>query len=181
MNIPNGLTLLRVLLVPFFIISLVYHYYVYALLIFLLASLTDGLDGLIARVSNQRTKLGSYLDPMADKLLLISAFIILAYLKFIPVWVTIVVVSRDAILVLGALLLHLAQMNFNILPTLMGKSTTLMQFLCVLAFLSFIVFNKETSTLAPMLLFTVGLTIVSGLHYLYRWIRLVNGERSDLV
>jgi len=181
MNIPNGLSLLRILLVPFFIISLVYHYYIYALLIFLLASLTDGLDGLIARVFNQRTKLGSLLDPMADKFLLIAAFITLAYLKFIPVWVTIIVVSRDAILVLGSLLLHLAQMNFNFLPTLMGKSTTLMQLLCIFVFLFFIVFNKEISALAPVLLLTVGLTIISGLHYLYRWIRLMNGERSDLV
>jgi cardiolipin synthase len=174
MNLPNVLTLLRILMIPFFINFLVYHYYGYALLTFLVAGLTDGLDGLIARISNQRTRLGSYLDPMADKLLLTAAFITLAYLKFIPVWVTIVVVSRDAILLFGTLLLHLTQMNFNIAPTLMGKSTTLMQLLCILAFLFFIVFKRDTSGLSPLLLLTMGLTILSGLHYLYRGVRVMN-------
>ncbi|HEX9757637.1 MAG TPA: CDP-diacylglycerol--glycerol-3-phosphate 3-phosphatidyltransferase [Nitrospiria bacterium] len=181
MNVPNGLTLFRILLIPFFINFLVYHYYLYALLIFLLASLTDGLDGFIARVSNQRTKLGSYLDPMADKLLLTAAFITLAYLKFIPVWITIVVVSRDAILLLGTLLLHLTQMNINMLPTLMGKSTTLFQLVCILAILFFVVFQKDTSNLSPLLFLTVGLTIISGLQYLFRWVRLMNHEGTQFV
>ncbi len=181
MNIPNGLTLFRILLIPFFIISLVYQHFAVALMIFLLASLTDGLDGFIARVSNQRTRLGSYLDPMADKLLLIAAFMTLTYLKFIPVWITIIIVSRDAILLFGTVLLHLTQINMNILPTLMGKATTLIQLITILALLFFIVLQKDTARLEPLLLITVVLTILTGLHYLYRWVRLMNQEKTETV
>src|SRR6184192_3297137 len=101
MNLPNSLTILRILLIPVFIGFLLYERYEYSLAVLLLAGLTDGLDGTIARVANQRTRLGAFLDPLADKLLLTSGFVTLSSIHLIPSWVTIVVVSRDAMLLLG--------------------------------------------------------------------------------
>src|SRR5262249_32596998 len=101
MNIPNSLTILRILLIPVYIGLLVYAEYDYALLVLLLAGMTDALDGTIARVANQRTRLGAFLDPLADKLLLTSGFLTLSSIHLIPTWVTILVVSRDLMLLLG--------------------------------------------------------------------------------
>ncbi len=127
MNVPNSLTTLRILLIPVFIGFLVYDRYDYALAVLLLAGITDGLDGTIARVANQRTKLGTYLDPLADKLLLTSGFITLSALHLIPLWIAILVVSRDLILMTGALLISLTESSLDISPTLLGKGTTLFQ------------------------------------------------------
>src|SRR5262245_37622333 len=96
MNIPNSLTLLRILLIPVYIGLLVYEQFNFALLVLLIAGATDALDGTIARAANQRTRLGAFLDPLADKLLLTSGFVTLSSIHLIPSWVTIVVVSRDA-------------------------------------------------------------------------------------
>ena len=166
MNLPNLLTILRILLIPVFINLLIYGLYPSALGIFLLASFTDSLDGIIARASNQRTTLGTYLDPMADKLLLIAAFIALSVLQFIPVWVSVIVVSRDLILVLGTLVLHLAQTQFIIAPTLLGKTTTFLQLMYIILILSLVVLNKPTDLQQPLVLGMLLLTITSGLHYI---------------
>jgi len=178
MNLPNILTILRILLIPVFINLLIYHYYGWALTIFLTAALTDSLDGLIARVSNQRTRLGTYLDPMADKLLLTASFLALAILQIIPVWSAVIVVSRDLILILGALILHLTQAQIEILPTSLGKSTTALQLIYVTLVLVTAVVQGNTVTLFPVLVGTVGLTILSGLHYIYRGIRHLNSEQA---
>ena len=176
MNLPNILTILRILLVPVFINLLIYGLYPSALGIFLLASFTDGLDGIIARTANQRTTLGTYLDPMADKLLLTTAFIALSVLQFIPVWVSVIVVSRDIILVLGALVLHLAQTQFIVAPTPLGKATTFLQLLYVILILSLIVLNKHTNLEQPLVFALLLLTVASGLHYIYRGIRPLNNH-----
>jgi cardiolipin synthase (CMP-forming) len=176
MNLPNLLTILRILLIPVFINLLIYGLYPFALGVFLFASFTDGLDGLIARAANQRTTLGTYLDPMADKLLLTAAFIALSVFKFVPVWVSVIVVSRDLILVLGALVLHLAQAQFTIAPTLLGKATTLIQVLYIIMVLSLVVLNKSMDLKEPLLFGMLLLTITSGLHYIYRGIRPLNSH-----
>jgi cardiolipin synthase len=178
MNLPNILTILRILLIPVFINLLIYHYHGWALAIFLTAALTDSLDGLIARVANQRTRLGTYLDPMADKLLLTASFLALAILQIIPVWSAVIVVSRDLILILGALILHLTQTQMEILPTSLGKSTTALQLIYVTLVLVTAVIQGNTVTLFPVLVGTVGLTILSGLHYIYRGIRHLNSEQA---
>src|SRR5207248_8273760 len=121
MNLPNSLTILRILLVPLFVGFLLYDRYDYSLGVLLLAGLTDGLDGTIARVANQRTKLGAILDPLADKLLLTSGFITLSALHLVPLWVVILVVSRDVILLAGALLSRFAESSVDMAPTLIGK------------------------------------------------------------
>ncbi len=104
MNIPNAITLFRVILIPFFINLMIYGYYREALLVFMVAGITDALDGLIARLTRKKTELGAFLDPLADKLLILSAFVTLVLLGKLPVWLVIIVVSRDAILALGSLI-----------------------------------------------------------------------------
>ena len=178
MNLPNLLTIFRILIIPVFINLLIYGYHAWALTVFLVAGLTDGLDGLIARVSNQRTKLGTYLDPMADKLLLTASFLTLAILQAIPVWSAVIVVSRDVILILGALILHLTQTSQEISPTFLGKSTTAAQLVYVVLVLLTIVTEGSTASLIPVLVITIALTIFSGLHYIYRGIRSLNSEHA---
>lgn len=176
MSLPNLLTILRILLIPVFINFLLYNQYLFALTIFIVAGLTDSLDGFIARMSNQRTRLGAYLDPMADKFLLMAAFVALSILKIVPLWITIIVVSRDLILLLGALILHLTQIDFPLSPTLMGKATTVFQIICV-GFLVFLAFLQEdVRVVNPLVWATLCLTVVSGLHYLYRFVRVINGQ-----
>ncbi len=176
MNLPNLLTILRILFIPVLVNCLVYGYYAYGLLIFLLAGLTDSLDGIIARTANQRTPLGTYLDPMADKLLLNACFVTLSVLHLIPGWIAITVVSRDLILIVGTLILHLTQISFNITPTWLGKSTTVIQLFYIIMVLFWVIFQKDMSILAPFLFLTAAVTILSGLHYILRGIRLVNAH-----
>lgn len=178
MNVPNFLTMLRILLVPIFINLLIYGYYLSALTIFLLAGLTDSLDGFIARISNKKTTLGTYLDPMADKLLLAAGFITLTKLHFIPVWLTIIILSRDIILIIGTLIVHMIQVDFNISPTIIGKCTTLVQLIYIISILIFIVTKSASYFLYPLLIITTILTISSGLHYIYRGIIYMNSKEG---
>src|SRR5919206_3628925 len=108
MGLANWLTVLRILLIPVFITLLVYRQRGPALAVFLAAALTDLLDGYIARRRGSQTRLGAFLDPVADKLLLTSAFVTLTWLKVIPFWIAAVVVSRDVVLSLGVLVIHVA-------------------------------------------------------------------------
>ncbi|HSG04939.1 MAG TPA: CDP-alcohol phosphatidyltransferase family protein [Nitrospiria bacterium] len=181
MNLPNLITILRIIFIPFFIDFMIYGYYDWALAVFLVAGLTDSLDGLVARLSNQRTRLGAYLDPAADKLLLTAGFVTLAVLKFIPFWVAVVVVSRDVILVLGSLILHLIQGNQEISPTIWGKGTTAIQIVYVGLVLFFSVLSIDTFLMLPLLVLMVGITVFSGFHYIYRGIRNMNSRHLKTV
>ena len=178
MNLPNIITIVRILLIPVFINLLIYGYQGWALTVFLAASLTDSLDGLIARWADQRTRLGAFLDPLADKLLLTASFLALAILKVIPIWIAVVVVSRDLILILGALILHMTQARQEISPTFLGKSTTVVQLIYVTLILVMAAVQGPRVSLFPILVATIGLTILSGLHYIYRGIRHLNSEQS---
>jgi len=150
MNLPNALTVLRILLIPFFIGFLTYGHYMWALWTILIAGVTDILDGVIARMANQRTKLGAYLDPG---------------------WVAIMVVSRDLIIVAGTLLLHMTQTPIEVAPTALGKGTTLAQLSYLVLALVLIAFQKDVHQLMPLLALMLTLTVISGLHYVYRGIR----------
>ena len=101
LNLPNTLTLIRILTVPIFLECLAYHLYWEALVVFAIGGITDFFDGLTARWLNQQTALGAYLDPVADKLLVISSFIMLGLIDGIPMWLTVVVVVRDILIVVG--------------------------------------------------------------------------------
>lgn len=168
MNIPNSLTLLRILLVPCYIGLLVYGRFDQALLVLIVAGITDALDGAIARITNQHTKLGAVLDPLADKLLLTSGFITLSIIHLIPSWVTILVVSRDVILMLGTAVAHVTDSRVDITPTFLGKGTTLLQLSYVVLVIFLSSHQVDLAILFPLLLGMVSFTLLSGLHYLYR-------------
>jgi len=177
MNLPNSLTILRILLIPVFIGFLLYERYEYSLAVLLLAGLTDGLDGTIARVANQRTRLGAYLDPLADKLLLTSGFVTLSVLHLVPSWIAIVVVSRDMMLMTGTLLARLTESHLDISPTLLGKGTTLVQFSYLILVVVLTSRQMDLRLIQPLLYLMVCVTVMSGFHYLYRGVtHLSTGE-----
>ena len=167
MSWPNLFTFLRFLLTPILIILILNNYFSLATIIFLIAGITDAIDGFLARYLHQTTKLGACLDPIADKLLLCSSFVLLAWYQFIPSWLAVIVLCRDAFILLGALLLFLFNIEFEIKPSLLGKATTLVQIITVLA----VLINIQV-TLLPILLsilfgITLILTVASGLQYAY--------------
>jgi len=166
-NIPNLLTVLRILVTPLFVICLIRDLHGYALLVFVFAGVSDGLDGLIARMFNQRSELGAVLDPIADKLLLTAAYISLGILKDIPGWLAVVVISRDVLILTGIAVLTFADISFDIRPSLISKWTTVFQILTIAVTLLEMEFaGAETVTLALGWV-TAGMTVISGLHYTY--------------
>lgn len=171
MNIPNSLTILRILLIPFYIGLLIYGKYDQALIVLIVAGLTDALDGAIARVKNQYTRLGAVLDPLADKLLLTSGFITLSMIHLIPLWVTILVVSRDVILLLGTAVAHFTDVRIDLTPTFLGKGTTFLQLSYVVMVIFLSSRHIDLTLVLPLLVGMVAFTLLSGLHYLYRGIR----------
>jgi len=165
MNLPNYITLLRIVLIPFFINFMIYGYDREAFIVFVVACITDALDGLIARLTNTQTKLGAFLDPMADKLLIISAFVTLVLLGMLPVWLVIIVVSRDVILLLGSIALYFTGHDFVAKPSFIGKATTLLQFVTVTLSLVLRNFGTEMGLMAILQWGTAGFTLFSGIQY----------------
>jgi cardiolipin synthase len=172
MGLPNWLTMLRILLIPVFVTLLVYRRAGLALLVFCLASLTDMLDGYIARSQGRQTRLGAFLDPMADKLLLTSGFVTLTWLKVIPFWITAVVVSRDVVLSIGVLVIHVAGGTVHPAPTWIGKMSTVFQMLTVLAAMAAVYFQLLPPFVTTLLAWvTAAFTITSGLQYIIRGLK----------
>jgi len=167
MSLPNALTLIRILLIPVFVIFLISKSFQNALITFVIAGITDGLDGFIAKIWHQRTELGSYLDPIADKLLLASAFITLAILRIIPSWLTVIVMSRDILIALGFWVLTMTNHKPTLKPRYTSKITTVFQILTVTwALISVLQWRAEF--LFPIFLrLTAFFTILSGVHYIY--------------
>ncbi len=176
MNIPNILTIIRILSVPVFVICLLYDRFWVALLIFVGAGITDGLDGLIARAYHQRTTTGAYLDPIADKLLLATAFIVLAILGNIPVWLTVIVIAKDFIVALGVLILFLTSRRVEVKPVLIGKTTTFFQIVTI-AWALLAPYSLFFNNLLPYLIWlTAALTCVAGLQYIYVGVNYLKGK-----
>ena len=173
-NLANNLTVLRILLTPVFIGSLIYYspersFFIYiSIAAFLTACVTDGLDGLIARRLNQKTTLGSYIDPLADKFLLLSAFSALSFMPNLPVsiripaWVTIIIITRDLLILLGSILIFLTTGRLKAEPLFIGKLTTVFQMMALLASL----IAAPDFIRHALFLAAVGLTAVSGLFYI---------------
>jgi len=174
MNLPNFLTLTRILLVPFFVIAVVYRHFTYAIGIFFVAGVTDGLDGLLARSLKQKTRLGAILDPLADKLLLMSGYITLGTLHLVPFWLPVVVVSRDVIIALGMLVIVIFGYNYEIRPRLISKATTVFQIVTVLAVLCSQYCSFLSHHLLGLYAVTVVFTVVSGLYYIYLGMKILN-------
>lgn len=172
LGFPNQLTILRMICAPVFVVLTVDGHLHAAVVVFILAALTDAFDGLIARYYKQRTVLGAVLDPLADKILLGSAFVALSFAAAVPVhipkWLTIVVLSRDAIIVVSALAIAFVSNRKGFSPTRLGKVSTAAQMSCVgLAFAANLV-SIPKHILAIVFAATGVLTVGSGLHYLYR-------------
>ncbi|MGQ9695969.1 MAG: CDP-alcohol phosphatidyltransferase family protein [Thermodesulfobacteriota bacterium] len=175
-NLPNFLSLARILLIPILIILLINGAFGGALLIFILAALTDAADGMLARLMHQRTIIGSYLDPIADKLLSGSSYICLAILGFIPGWLAVLVISRDVIILGGLLILFITSRIPKIQPTFASKITTFLQLLTIV-----LVLFAQIASFAPLLLkvfiwATGAFTIYSGLQYVKKGIEIIGQE-----
>jgi cardiolipin synthase len=173
-TIPNLITLFRIILTPLFIIFLIQGNYCKALLVFIIAGVSDLADGLIARTWQQKSRLGSYLDPLADKILMAASFVTLSIYHQIPSWLTVVVLSRDVALALGVLIFRLADIPLVVRPSLAGKWTTTFQLTTV----GFVLLSKIV-TLPSLLLLalfwvTGALTSISGVQYFYRGIKQMN-------
>jgi len=173
MSIPNLITLIRIILIPWFAILLINGSFKQALWVFAGAAVTDGLDGLIARWFSQKTRLGSLLDPIADKLLLSTAFIALAIMKEIPVWLAVIVISRDVVIVLGVSILFLTQIRFEMNPTFSSKMTTVFQLLLILLILSSGYVHFGAWVKQGLVLVTLILTLFSGFHYIYSGLKIL--------
>ncbi len=184
LTFANKITICRIVLVPFFIATVLYYspekeYLRYlALGIFLFAVISDVVDGYIARTRHQKTKAGAVLDPLADKILLMSAFICLSIIGVslenirLPMWLVVAVISRDAILLLGTLIMHLLHIDFPVDPTRWGKATTFFQIVCVLGIL------LQWSFSQVFWYVTLGVTLVSGIDYIRKGIKILNLHSS---
>jgi len=173
MNLPNYITLFRVILIPFFINLMIYGYYRTALAVFVAACVTDALDGMIARLTKTQTELGAFLDPMADKLLILSAFVTLVLLGRLPVWLVIIVVSRDAILTMGSLVIYFTTRDLRIEPSIIGKATTVLQLIVVTLSLVLMSYGTEMKFMYVVEWATAGITVASGIQYVVRGIKMV--------
>jgi cardiolipin synthase len=181
MTFANKVTFFRILCLPLFVASLLYYYYLHkgyirwwAIAIFLLAVISDVVDGYIARVKKERTKVGSLLDPLADKFFLSIAFLTLYIVDNfsggirIPLWVVLIVISRDIIMLLGAAIILIFKQNLEVVPTVWGKLTTFFQVATVFCILI-------QSPVARFFWIIAGvITVVSGTDYLLKGIRILN-------
>jgi cardiolipin synthase (CMP-forming) len=166
-TVPNQITLLRLGFLPFFLILISYEHYRWALLVQVLAGLSDGIDGLLARSLNQRSSLGAFLDPIADKLLLSSSFLILAFKQKIAWWLTILVLSRDILLLIVAAVIILIAGYRPFPPSVLGKFTTAIQIILVFAVVLAAAYpGAGLALLNRGLIYVVAaLTVISGFHY----------------
>ena len=178
MNIPNTLTLIRIILVPVFVILLMHGSFSYALVVIVIAGVTDGLDGFLARILKQQTILGSYLDPLADKALIATAFVALSILNIIPGWLTVIIISRDCIILLGVSVLSLMSVSFEIRPAYVSKATTVLQLLTVFLVLVSMWLPEYVNQMMIVTLFwiTAFFTVVSGFNYIFRGIKIINSS-----
>lgn len=176
MNIPNFLSLLRIILVPVIVIFLIQGAYFKALIAFTFAGLTDALDGTLARLLDSQTVLGAYLDPIADKLLVTVCFVTLSVLGIIPGWLTVLVISRDFIILLGIAILALTAIPYKIKPAYIGKVTTVFQVGVVFFAMLFLVYPGDNLSKWVIILnwLTGFFTVASGLVYIIIGVRLVN-------
>ena len=179
LTVANQLTFLRILVIPAFVLLITYGYLGWALLAFIGAGLTDALDGLIARRANQRTSLGAWLDPMADKLLLVTTFIVLTLpavdvTNHIPLWLTILLISRDVVIVGVVAIVNLAVGPRTFRPSFLGKLATATYLLVIIVFMYFN-WRRERSWLVDAAAYTaLAMTLISSADYFVRMRKLIN-------
>jgi len=179
MGLANQLTILRIFLVPVFIICLGYNKPLCALAVFALAGITDALDGFVARKFNQITTLGRILDPIADKALLVSSFVFIynsdLLIKF-PFWFVVLVISRDVYIIAGAALIYFLKGNLDVKPSIFGKATTFFQIITVVFVLLANVFSIPEVLINSLIYITTAFTIISTITYTYEGISQIKGK-----
>ena len=181
LSIPNFLSLTRMGLIPLFVIAVLGSEPKKALLIFIVAGVTDALDGFIARFFHQASKLGAYLDPIADKLLLTTAFVMLTIPDLypgerIPIWITVLVLARDIMIVVVVLVISLVADGVQLKPTVVSKINTAVQVTAVILVLATGVFNGLEGPALVAIYLVAALTVASGLDYLYRGVRMMEED-----
>lgn len=187
LNLPNALSLVRLALIPFFVVALIQGDFALAFWVFAAAGITDGLDGLIARRWNLQTPLGAFLDPLADKLLMTTAFITLALhlpnqREPIPLILSVLVISRDVIIVVVSLAIHLTHGIRKFTPSVWGKINTVLQMGTITLVLLANAYALPMPWIETLYLATLGSAVVSGAHYLYRterWLKQESPPKAD--
>ena len=179
MTIPNLITTVRIILVPVFVIYLLDDQFFSAFLIFVICAASDGLDGMFARLFKQKSKLGAYLDPLADKILIVAAFVVLAIREVLPAWLTVIVIARDVLIQLGIFIVFLNNVEIKIKPSMISKVNTCFQFLTVT-----VVLLKPTLALSELyyslIFYTTALfTISSFFHYTHFWYKMLGDKLNN--
>ena len=188
-TLPNFLTAIRMVLIPVFVSLLFYQRFGWALAVFVTAGVTDGLDGLLARRFNQRSQLGTILDPIADKLLLVTSFIVLSLPTIIPYphprhlpipfWVTTAVISRDVFIVVGAAAINIVTGFRRFRPSWLGKVNTAVQITAIIFILSAARLPPLRGFLPTVYTTVFALSLFSGIHYGFWVSRLLSGDRGQ--
>ena len=178
-TIANQITMLRMLLIPAFVLLVVYGYFGWALAVFTFAGATDALDGLIARAAHQKTDLGAWLDPAADKLLLVTTFIVLTLpniglVNRIPIWLTILIISRDVGIVLTVAIVSLAVGPRTFKPSLLGKGATAFFILTCVVVMYFNYLNTTSWVVDVFIWGSLAITLASGIDYVFRVAKIIN-------
>lgn len=187
-TIPNLITFLRMALIPAFAILLFYGHSTWALIVFIFAGASDGIDGFIARRYNQQSELGTILDPIADKLLMTTAFIILTLPNVfaptrhlpVPFWVTVSVIGRDVLIIAVAVSIFIITDFRGFRPSWLGKASTVVQIFAVVLILLAAIFPALQSFYLPTVYTTtVAFAVFSGVHYVFHVAKLMNNEKSS--
>jgi cardiolipin synthase (CMP-forming) len=190
LTVPNMLTVFRMVLIPVFVTLLFYQRFIYALAVFVLAGLTDGLDGLLARRFSQQSQLGTVLDPIADKLMLVTAFIVLSMRSVfpqplpshlpVPFWVTVAVISRDVFIIVGAAAINMMTGFRGFRPSWLGKVNTTVQIIGIAAIMFAASVPYYTGYYLPTVYVAVfTLAVLSGVHYIFFASKLMNEDRKQ--
>lgn len=178
-TLANQLTILRMLLIPAFVLLVVYGYFGWALLVFVVAGATDAFDGLAARRAGQKTTLGAWLDPAADKLLLVTTFVVLTLpniglVNRIPIWLTVLIISRDVGIVLTVAIVSLAMGPRTFRPSLLGKAATAFFILTCVVVMYFNYLGRPSLIVDVFIWGSLAITLASGIDYVFRMARIIN-------
>ena len=179
----NQLTLLRMLLIPAFVILVVYGYFGWALIVFATAGVTDALDGLIARWSGQKTSLGAWLDPMADKLLLVTTFVVLTLpglglANRLPIWLTVLIISRDVGIVLTVAIVSFAIGPRTFQPSMFGKVATATYIVTAVVAMIFNYLRYHSAIVTLFIYASLAITLISGFHYIWHAARIIDAPAA---
>jgi len=177
MTLPNYITVARFLMVPLIVLAMINDQMLTAFIVFMLAGVSDAVDGVIARRFNQKSELGAWLDPMADKFLLVSVFVVLGWLGALPMWLVILAVSRDGMIIAAVVLSSLMGNPVEMRPLMISKANTLVQIVLLILMLAELAGIVQLDALIGWMVYAVaGLTIASAGAYLVSWLRHMASE-----